>query len=210
MASAVSIPWCGAQDLNIGNGFHLTEYMFGGSPEFTLEYLVPNKDVTSKGASVASSPIRVTFQGLPFYNWDSPRIGYSNFDVRGPDGPGFTVRAIKFDCGGGISLSISFPKQTPLRRQVTSFSSPFSSDQAKIRACLQALQHSGRFTFTFTGDDDTALKLKGPIPLRGAIEAERRFRESEMLKAKQWRCQIPPPTPPIPVPPAPRPPPESR
>jgi hypothetical protein len=210
MASAVPAPWCGAQDLNIGNGFHLTEYMFAGSPEFTLEYLVPDKDVTSKGARVASSSIRVTFEALPFYNWDSPRIGYSTFRVRGPDGLAFAVSAIKLDCGGGMSLSASFPKQAHLPWQVRSFASPLFSDQAKIPACLQALQHSGHFTFTFTGDDDTSLELRGPLPLRGAIEAERRFRESQIKKAAQGRCQMPPPPPPIPTPPAPRPPPAPR
>jgi hypothetical protein len=209
---AAPAPYCGAQDLNIGHGFQLLEYMFDGAPEFELTFNIPNRDVKAEGVLVANPPIRLLIGGLPHETWDSPRIGYTHFDVRGPDGQAFAVRTMTLDCGEGVSLSTSFPKQAHNPPRDYTFDSPFFEVRKKIPACLVALQDSGRLRWRFAGDDDTSLQIDAPLRLRDALVAEHRFHEAEALKAKRAVCRFmpapPPPTIPPPTIPPPPPPPK--
>ena len=199
-AASAEIPFCGGSNIDIGGGFNLTLYMFDRSPDFDLEYDVPESDIRAHDAVVAARPIKLTFAGFEVDSAGQPRIGYAHLDLREPQGQRFETGAMYLNCGDGASLSASFsgsypPNQPPAP---SSFDSPFFADRANIPACVSALQKSGRYTLTFfrPGSDAPSLTLQGRAPLQTAIRKAKEHWRRYLKEADAGKCRIMPAPPP--------------
>jgi hypothetical protein len=199
--ASAAIPFCGGNKISLGDRFSLTMYMIDRSSSFDLEYAVPDADVRTLGAVVATKPIKLTFAGLDATPAGNPRMGYANLDLREPEGQRFETAEMHFDCGNSASLSAKFsgtypPNQPPAP---DSFDSPFFLDRAKIPACINALMESGRFALTFyrAGQIAPSLTLQGRLPLYAAIHKAEGLYRRYLKQADVGECRI------IPAPPLP-------
>ena len=205
-ASAViaqpNAPWCGTKDRDIGRGFTFTQYMFDGSPEFTLHYRPPSSATRTKSISM-TGPIGLSFTQMNFgvangeaSSLTGPHVGLYYYPLSKADGSSFTG-TVKLDCGGGTALRERYALQSPANfRGQVEFSEPWFAQPEQ--RCLRELQQTGKFALTMAESDDAppAIVVAGRIPLRWATNTIHAIWAVQLEDARRGRCRLMPPPPP--------------
>src|ERR1700759_4545852 len=154
VVAQLNAPWCGTKDRDIGRGFTLTQYMFNGSPEFTLHYRPPVSATRTKGVTL-TGPLGSSFIQMGFDIGDSesssligPHVGFYYYPFTKVGGAPFTG-TVKLDCGSRTILRERYILDTPVKfKGQIEFSVPWLSQPEQ--RCLRELQQSSRFALTMT------------------------------------------------------------
>jgi hypothetical protein len=198
------LPSCGSVDRDIGRGFRLTQYMFGGSPEFTLAYRPTTSSIRMVGVT-ETAPFHLLFsqlgiEGPPVGQTgvSTSHLGYTGYQFRKPDGVRLGTGKLMVECGGGVVLNAAFSAQPPsdaMQNPVT-FHLPFLN-QPEDR-CMQELLRDGRFRFTIAEQDlaSPSVVIEDRLDLKWALSEVERIWRAGLIGAEQGRCQIYPAPPP--------------
>ena len=182
--SAAEPPYCGAPQLDLGDGFHARLYMFAGSPQFMLTYEVPRSAIVLHGATLGQT----WTPQIVFYAVDAPPGEYQDlhigeiFDLRDEGGRRVASFIPHVECGDGLTLD-------------TAALVP-PADQ--VRACFEAMQRTGGYRISFAHNQGEApfFVAAGQWPLRAKVAAVRARWRSEIERFRLGECRFMPPPPP--------------
>lgn len=199
-ANAQVPPWCeSSQERDIGNGFRLTQYLFGGSSEFTLFFRPAESDIRTHGVTI-TAPFELMLSSLDLEGRTTPQIGFRNYEFRQSDGVRIGLGRLSVHCGEGATLSATYSTGSPpdtVRVPIT-FHAPFFIQRALIPQCLRDIEAAGRVRLVVaeTATADPRVVIDGPIPLTRAIAEARRRWTAETTRARHGSCRMPPVPPP--------------
>lgn len=192
-----TLPICGARNLDLGDGVHLTMYMFGGDREFFLIADVPQNGMILGDFVQAATPARITFRGYDTNDrppFNLVHIGYENVDIRRPDNTSLTTPRIRLDCGNGVVLSGGgLGAYDVAKPRPTSSMNPFFGQDLVKNGCLAAIEQAGKVQLDFTAKDGPPIvSMKAVFPLNEKVVAGRALWMRETQKAKDGKCRIQP------------------
>jgi hypothetical protein len=194
-------PWCGTKDRDIGRGFVFTQYMFNGSPEFSLHFRPPLSASRTTGVSL-TGPFELSFIQMRFdvgggggSSLIGPHIGFLYYPFAKVDGTPFTG-TVKLSCGGRTALRERYILEVPGKiKGPIEFSVPWLNQPEQ--RCIQELQDTGHFALTFAEPEGAppTIAISGHIPLAWATKRIRTIWAAQLEDAKHGRCRLMPPPP---------------
>jgi hypothetical protein len=201
-SGASAFPECGSIERDIGRGFILTQWMYGGTRAFELRFLPAASAIRTNGVKL-TGPFELMINnfgdnfdlGVGQESIDGPHIGLYFYGVSGPTGDGFTG-TIRVDCGGGTVLRFRTTLSTPDHGVPNNFPGIFVNQPEQ--RCLGELMQNGHLEFSISEPEGNppGIAISSPYPLRWALDRTKAIWAQQMKASKEGRCRMRPPLPP--------------